>query len=227
MEQTNNQECAAAVASHQVLVQQFASAMSSELPGEGAPKQALFKFGVYVQKQIIAERVFSADVYNPPARYSVNLRPLASRIMSDFQYVLRQQNRRLSFSAYLGKDTTGENGFYALDQFYYNGLILPKSEDEPGDDFSFSLKLNDNFIIERNFKVPNFNHKAIHSLDIVERTNEWAEKVKSHILKADTRLMWEEYELVNRYNISYQDVRGLAPEKRELMLRRIHTPSSN
>jgi len=227
MEQTIIQECAAAVASHQVLVQQFASAMSREPAGEGAPKQALFKFGVYVQKQIIAERVFTADVYNPPARYSVNLRPLASRIMSDFQYVLRQPNRRLNFSAYLGKDASGENGFYALDQFYYNGLVLPKSEDEPGDDFSFSLKLNDNFIIERNFKVANFNHKAVHSLDIVERTNEWVEKIQSHILKADTRLMWEEYELVNRYNISYQDVRNLAPEKRELMLRRIHAPAGN
>ena len=192
-----------------------------------APKKSVFKFGVYVKKQIIAERIFTADVYNPPARYSVNLRPLASRIMSDFQYVLRQPNRRLNFAAYVGKDTVGENAFYHLDNYYYNGLVLPKSDEEPGDDFSFSLKLNDNFIIERNFKVLNFNHKAVYSTDIVERLNDWVDKIQSHILKADTRLMWEEYELVNRHNISYQDVRNLAPEKRELMLRRIHAPVGN
>lgn len=191
------------------------------------PKQSVFKFGVYVNKQIIAERIFTADVYNPPARYSVNLRPLASRIMSDLQYVLRQPNRRLQFLVYVGKDAEGVEKHYDLENYYYNGLVLPKSKEEPGDDFSFSLKLNDNFIIERNFKVVDFNPKSVYSLNIVERLDEWAEKIQTHIFKADTRLMWEEYELVNRYNISYQDVRNLAPEKRELMLRRIHAPVGN
>lgn len=191
------------------------------------PKKSFFKFGVYVKKQIIAERTFTADVYNPPARYSVNLRPLASRIMSDFQYVLRQQNRRLNFMAYVGKDVNGENSFINLDNFQYNTLDLPQANEELADDFSFSLKLNDNFIIERNFKVVDFNPKAINSTDIIERLDEWAAKIQTHILKADTRLMWEEYELVNRHNISYQDVRSLAPEKRELMLRRINSPVGN
>lgn len=195
------------------------------LTAAATPKQSTFKFGVYVQKQLIAERIFTADVYNPSVRYNVDLRRLAPKIMSDFQYVLRLPNRRLNFVAEVGKDQFGESVHYNLDQYYYNGLVLPKSEEEPEDDFSFSLKRDEHYIIERNFKVPNFNHRSVHSVDIVERVNDWAEKIQAHILKADTRLMWEEYELVSRYNISYQDVRNLAPEKRELMLRKIHAPT--
>lgn len=192
----------------------------------GNPKQSFFKFGVYVNKQVIVERIFSADVYNPPVRFNVNLRPLASRIMSDLQYELRQPNRRLNTIAEVGKDENGQPRHYNLDNYYYNGLVLPKVEAEPGDDFSFALKRDDNFIIERNFKIQNFNPKAIYSVNIVERVNEWVETIQSHIKKADTKLMWEEYELVGRYNISYQDVRALPADKRETMLRRITNPSS-
>lgn len=184
-------------------------------------KQSFFKFGVYVKGQVICESVFNADCYNPPVRHNINLRPLAPKIMSDFQYVLRQPDRRLNFGAAFG--ISGQDALYNLTDYKYAALELPDldKDNNTEDCFSFSLKINDKFIIERNFRVGKFNPLAIDSVDIVEMTRYWVEEIQKYILKLDKKMMWEEYELVNSYNLTYQEARALSTDKRESMLRRL------
>jgi hypothetical protein len=199
-----------------------------------APKQSFFKFGVYLNGQLINERLFRADVYNPPIRNNINLRPLAPKIMSELQYALRQPDYRITQSldtsnGKLVAGTFGQPTYFAprqADTLNYPEVVESALQAEGDNSFSFSLKINDKFIIERNFKVAKFNPNTLFSTILDETVNYWAEEIQLYIKDLDTRFMWEEYELSNTFNLTPVEVRALAPDKRELMLRRIQGPAA-
>src|ERR1041385_1862765 len=72
-----------------------------------------FKFGVYLGKEKIYERIFSADIYNPVVRYSVDIRDKIPSIIANLQAVLSMPSEDLNFELAL-KDMEGyllEYGF--------------------------------------------------------------------------------------------------------------------
>ena len=51
-----------------------------------------FNFGLYQGNQPLVERIFSADVYNPVIRYSVDIRDMIPNIISKLQKTLSRRN---------------------------------------------------------------------------------------------------------------------------------------
>ncbi len=183
------------------------------------PSQKVYKFCLYAAGQLVAESEFDANVYNSTTR--VNIIPLSKKIITDLQAVLGSQFDAPSSGLYVGKATDGTNKAYALARRF-------KLPAEVGEIFKYSLRLKDgekeNIIIERNFSVKNFNSAMLNHAEIIHTVQYWGEEINDLIKKADQNNMWEQYELVNHFNISYQDVRNLSPDRRNEMLRQIHSP---
>jgi hypothetical protein len=170
-------------------------------------ERTYFKFGLYLDNQIISESIFDAEAYNPPTRYTVNIKDMGRDIMSSFRKVLSDQNSRLNFIY----------GPYNLKNFDY-GIQVPEDTTNA---FKYVLYNNDNTIIERTFSVRNFNPQSIFSTDIVEEVKFWAGRIQNHIKARDNDHMWDEYNLMNRYGLSIVDVRALTVAKRNEMLAKI------
>lgn len=177
----------------------------------------VYKFSLYAAGQLVGEYEFDANVYNSTTR--VNVIPLSKKIIADLQTVLSSSYDAPSSGMYVGKTTEGTPKSYSLGRRF-------KLPTEVGEIFKYSLRLKDgekeNIIIERNFSVKGFNPQMLNHAEILLSISYWGEEINELIKQADKNNMWEQYELVNHFNISYQDVRNLGTDRRGEMLRQIH-----
>ena len=81
-----------------------------------------FKFGLYQGNSTVVERIFSADVFNPVVRYSVDIRDIIPNIISRLQKTLSRRNLDFLYErGYLHKgDNIGNT--YDLIDLYKNTL---------------------------------------------------------------------------------------------------------
>ncbi len=195
-----------------------------------------FKFGLFLRNERVAEKIFSADLYNPVVRYSVNIREMIPTIISNLQNTLQSQNDKLTFTDPYGYNSVNYykticdiNG---LDYFKlkvpapyqkanYNTTTKPFTQ-RNGTEFKFGLYINTNTIVERNFYVDNYNPYARFSQElddvIYNIVNNFLQK---HLKNSDINHMWDDHKIINTYSLNIQQVRELSKEKREELLKRV------
>lgn len=187
-------------------------------------KKVNYKFGLYQGDEIVSERIFDADVYNPANRYKVELRPLNQRIIAEFRNILSTPSQYLTFKMPVGSDINKQRRTYRLNEYLYSS----DHSEVTGDNFKYALKISDSskesddFIIERNFPVKNFNRQSLHSFNIVQKVDDWAYDIQDLIKKKDTNQMWDEYELLNKTQLNITDIRGLSPDAKEELLFKVN-----
>ena len=180
-------------------------------------KKVNYKFGLYLGHKIVSERIFDADVYNPANRYKVELRPLNQTIIAEFRNILSTPSQYLDFKYPVGADKNNQRRTYRLNDFHY----ASNDEELSPDTFNYALKISDSskesddFIIERNFPVKNFNRESLHSLNLVEKVDDWAFEIQHIIKRKDVSQMWDEYELLNKTQLNISDIRGLSVNAKE------------
>jgi hypothetical protein len=96
-----------------------------------------FKFGLYQGDSAIAETIFSADVFNPVVRYSVDIRDAIPSIISRLQRTLsrRNFNYKIDFKNVNSNDVTDANVTYDFLRYY---KTVSKLEKKP---FDYKLKI--------------------------------------------------------------------------------------
>lgn len=204
-----------------------------------------FKFGLYLRGEKIYEKIFSADIYNPVVRYSVDIRERIPSIIEGLQNVL--QSKDLTF------DSSFLNEYGNLVKYEYNTknyyrhickinkmhpikLFVPTnySKDKEtsqktkfqgkGTEFKFGVYINQNPIVERNFYVDNYNPDARFSNELPELLNDIVEYLTSFLKKSDVNHMWNDYDLITTYELNIQQVRELSKNRREEFLRKKSDP---
>jgi hypothetical protein len=187
-------------------------------------KKVNYKFGLYVGENIVSERIFDADVYNPANRYKVELRPLNQRIIAEFRNILATPNQYLTFKISVGADANNQRRTYRLNEYRY----ASENEEVSAETFKYALKISDSskesddFIIERNFSVKNFNRNSLHSLNIVQKVDDWAYDIQDIIKRKDQNQMWDEYELLNKTQLNISDIRSLSVDAKEELLFKVN-----
>lgn len=190
-----------------------------------------FKFGLYLRGEKIFEKIFSADIYNPVVRYSVDIRERIPSIIESIQNVL--QSKELTFEDFFGHNT---KNYYKhickINRMHPIKLFVPvnytKDRDGQqktkfqgkGTEFKFGVYINQSPIVERNFYVDNYNPESRFSNELTEVLNSIVDYFTSYLLKSDVNHMWNDYDLINIYELKIQQVRELPKEKRDELLRR-------
>lgn len=194
-----------------------------------------FKFGLYLRGEKIFERIFSADIYNPVVRYSVDIRDRIPSIIESIQKVLQTDSSKLKFNDYLGEKTVNYyKRICKINRMHPIKLFVPatnvKDRDNgqqklkfpaKGTEFKFGLYINQNPIVERNFYVDNYNPEARFSNELPKLLNDIVGYLESYLLRSDVNHMWNDYALIKTYELNIQQVRDLSKDRRKEFLERI------
>ncbi len=194
-----------------------------------------FKFGVFLRNESVGEKIFSADLYNPVVRYSVNIRDMIPKIIGSIQNVLQSKSNELSFEDQFGYNSLKHyKKICEINELDYYKLRVPIQHPKPsygnnpkpyqqrgGTEFKFGLYINANTIVERNFYVDNYNPEARFSVELKTTVDRIVENLKGYLKKSDLNHMWDDYKIINTYNLNIQQVRELTREKRDEFLRRV------
>ena len=202
-----------------------------------------FKFIIYQNDSTVVERVFSADVYNPVIRYSVDIRDMIPSIIFKLQKTLSRRNLTTLYARGDSNETKGREPIYDLVaeyknildgkvDGYQNKLSRPPIVSQningkiiSGVECKFGLYINDNPIVERNFYVDDYNPASRFSVDIVEMVNEIVDDIQTNLKNNDINHMWSDYDLINVYGIYINQIRELNKELRNKLLSNIKNPS--
>jgi len=182
-----------------------------------------FKFGLYLRGEKIYERIFSADLYNPVVRYSVDIRENIPSIISSIQEILQSNN--LTHTNFLNKNSMSYYEYICkINKMHPIKLFVPQpygnKEDSKtkfqgkGTEFKFGVYINTNPIVERNFYVDKYNPESRFSNELPELLDEIVKYLQNHLRNSDLKHMWNDYDLINIYELTIQKVRDLSKEKR-------------
>lgn len=192
----------------------------------------VFKFSIYQGRNVISERIFSADEFNPVIKYSVDIRSIIPEIIQRLQTTLSRRNltfNRIDENAHVDynflKDYQDVANSYNLRAFklkkpYYikkeiNGKMIE------GTECRFGLYINGNPIVERDFQVDKYNPAVRFSYEIVETTRDLVDTIHKHLKDMDVKHMWDDYDLINTYGLYINQIRELSPKKRELFISKL------
>lgn len=194
-----------------------------------------FKFGLYQNGSTVVERIFSADVFNPVVRYSVDIRDIIPNIISRLQKTLSRRNLDFFYERGINKNNEAGEVYDLLAEYknildgkvlgYVNKLSRPQVVSQQinkktisGVECKFGLYINENPIVERNFYVDSYNPASRFSLNIVEIVNDIVEEIFTKLKVNDINQMWGDYELIEIYGIYIHQIRELNKGLREKML---------
>ena len=195
-----------------------------------------FKFGVYQGGSAVCERIFSANVFNPVIRYSVDIREMIPSIIGKLQKTLSRKNINCYYErGYFHEGDNIGNDYNLIALYkktldgkvpgYVNKLTRPpviskfiNNKTITGVECKFGLYINSNPIVERNFYVDQYNPASRFSLEIVETVNDLADDITNHLKRFDVKHMWHDYELINTYGIYIHQIRELSKDLRRKML---------
>jgi hypothetical protein len=184
----------------------------------------IFKFGIYLDGNIINERIFSGDVYNQSTMYQIDIRSIINSLQRKVQNVLSSNNLTHEMFEYSLLDH-----YNKLNKNNDDGkLEIPNSKTIKINDKTFSgvevkigFYLNDNTIFERYIYLNKYNPKTRFSSDIYYAVFDIVEDIKEKIKYDDIKHMWQDYDLINNYNLHITQVRELSKEERRNLLNRI------
>ena len=190
----------------------------------------VFKFGVYQGSKVVCEVIHSANFFNPVIRYSVDIRNDISGIISDLQNVLSKRSYNHKFDIGNGKKIDvkkhkiGEIKKYTseIQDQIKKGNTPKVGVKTKGVECKFGLYINNKPIVERMFYVDNYNPDVVLSGDIINTVDNTLAQIISNLRDADINLIWEDKDLINKYNMSIYDIREMDGLKREKLLNRIY-----
>jgi len=189
----------------------------------------IFKFSIYQGRNVISERIFSADSFNPVIRYSVDIRPIIPEIIQRLQRTLSRRNlsfNRIDENAHVNYNFLKEYQNTCYDfkvraeklrkPFYIkkeiNGKIIK------GTECRFGLYINNNPIVERDFPVDQYNPAVRFSYEIVETNRELVEFITEFLKQTDIKHMWDDYNIIHTYGIYINQIRELGFRKRKELI---------
>jgi len=85
--------------------------------------------------------------------------------------------------------------------------------------FKFSLFLNNNYIIEREFTVYNYNPESILSKEFIDVTSLIVREIKEFIYKSDINQIYDDGYLMENHGLTIPQIRALTPEERKHLLK--------
>jgi hypothetical protein len=192
-----------------------------------------FKISLFQESNLVCERGFNADVFSPSVKSPVDIRNILPSIISRLQ-------RGLSKKEYYTEFTTGEELVY--DMFEYRNNMIETYPDKyqalmnftpqvkrqvienktiSGVEFKFSFFVNENLIVERVFYVNGYNEEVKYSMDLYFMINDICNQIYSYLKKCDVEHIWDDYDLINSYSMTIQQIRELLPNKRNELLRKL------
>lgn len=198
---------------------------------ENKSYENLFKFGIYQGDSTIIERSFSADIFNPVIRYSVDIRSMIPSIIQRIQKTLSRRNVNYKYDVGNGISYDLLKYYKETSEFLRNDGILeyPKVQKQningkviKGIECKFGLYINDNPIVERDFYVDGYNPASRLSVDIYELTSDIVDEIFNSLKNSDVTHMWEDYELINTYGIYIHQIRDLSYGKRKNLLENVN-----
>lgn len=191
------------------------------------PHENNFKFVLYQGEDVITERIFTADNFNPVVRYSVDIRSMIPSIIQRLQKTLSRKNLNFKDHNYdfleLYKDQA------SLEKPEFNSKLTKpvvvkqnfSGKTIRGVECKFGLYINDNPIVERKFYVDNYNPASRFSLEIVSIVNEVCEEIFDSLKDNDVNHMWGDYVLINTYGLYVNQIRELSNQKRSELLENV------
>jgi hypothetical protein len=199
-----------------------------------------YRFSLLLNDEVITERIFSADSYNPEVNGHANIRDMAvedpnskdapTEIMRNFQQILSLHSSKLSFIIN-GYDTLKYHKRWLASYGNSESLIRRKSEgglddkgyyQNPDEKFKFVLYLNDVNLIERNFLVKRFNPESRFSVELTNYLEDVVHNIQNFLRDKSNSFMYEEYDITNKYNMEVSDVKLLSKEERKRLLNKIY-----
>lgn len=182
-------------------------------------KSSDFKFVVKQGNDIIVEKIFNADCFNPVIRYSVDIREIIPSITQRLQNVMSRRNLNYVSHGYNSLKYYKELiDVYNLEN---NKLVKPhytkythNGKTIKGVECKFGLYINDNPIVERKIYVDNYNPACRFSTEIVELVNEIVGEIYESLKELDVDHMWGDYILLNTYGLFHNQIRELSKNKR-------------
>lgn len=187
-----------------------------------------FKFGLYLNTEPISERIFSADIYNPVVRYSVDVRDKLSEIISKLCKTLSRKNLSYNVGEYNNLNTYRDFLKSDIKKIYPNKLDVPKlvkftkgnsPQEFLGVVFTLGLYINNHPIVERFFGVEDYNPSARFSNELSDVIGNITEDIQQHLKRTDIRHMWDDNEIITTYGLNIGHIRELPKEKRQNLLR--------
>lgn len=198
---------------------------------ENKEHENMFKFGLYMGNETVNETLFSADVFNPVVRYSVDIRDEIFSIIFRLQKGLSRRNltHKIDFG----------NSNYDFLKYYKKYLSLEKKsfgdklktkkrsnetvngKTYSGVPFKFGLYINNNTIVERDFYVEGYNPATRFSLELSEVIDGIVEEINDKLKKQDVNHMWDDYNLIHTYNLHINQIREISSKRRNIMLSKI------
>lgn len=185
-----------------------------------------FKFGVYQNGSIVVERSFTADDYNPVVRYSVDIRERISDIISKLTKTMSRKSLTYIIYGYDNLDTY-QDFYKGAKDYEDNKLIQPQivsfkrgnTGEFNGAEFKFGLYINDHTIVERTFGVEGYNPASRFSRELSDVIGYIVEDITKHLKNTDINHMWDDYDIINIYNLTISQIRDLSKDKRLLLLK--------
>lgn len=199
----------------------------------------LFKFGIYLGNEPISERVFLGDDFNQVTMYQIDIRRIIGSIQRKVQTVLSTTNLTYNVNGYntleyfkkMNKDyrystlESPEEKTITVNKKVYNkedNKSIIEEKVYKGVEVKIGFYLNDKTIFERNVYVNRFNPKSRFSNEMYEVVYEIVDEIRNKIKNDDNNQMWEDFDLINNYNLHISQVRELSKEERSKLLYRIY-----
>lgn len=186
-----------------------------------------YKFVLYQGEDVINERIFSADQFNPVVRYFVDIRDIIPSIIQRLQKTLSRKNLNFKDHDY-DFLTSYKNQISLENKEFVNKLSKPavikqnfSGKTIKGVECKFGLYINDNPIVERKFYVDNYNPACRFSTEIVSIVNDVCEEIYTSLKNNDVNHMWEDYTLINTYGLHVNQIRELNHIKRGELLENV------
>lgn len=189
-----------------------------------------FKFKVTQGDNLLMEKSFQADCFNPPTRYSVDIRDKIPSISNRLQSCLSRRNKDI-----INKDFSVDtlNSYIDTFKLFSNDMRESKLYRPREVEFSFGdktihgvpcrfgLYINDKPIVERDFYVRNYNPNVRFTFDLYYLINEIVDEINTYLITLDRKNTWEDFDIINKYGYSIQQIRDMSKTRRSDLLKRI------
>lgn len=160
-----------------------------------------FKISLVSNNNVVCESIFDAECYNHLTRYNIDVR-------KEFYWYINNIKSILSSDVVKG-------------DFYGYPMIYNNFDKKYNHKFKLVLYNEDNIVIEREF-ISNYNLVNLFSSDLIEYLKFIVSDISKAIRNADINMMWEDYDLINRFNLDIRDVRNLTKDERINKLQKIY-----
>lgn len=188
-----------------------------------------FKLSLYQEDVLLSEIIFSADDFNPFTRYSIDLRELLPKHISNLQRLLSSKNFDCDIYGLYDNYKINKKIINSYPKYIRNDMVYkPQNKRYVIDDMvitgvecKIGFYINDNPIIEREFYVNGFNVKSRYSVELYDEMTYISNVIKNHIKNNDIKNMWDDYDLINYRGMNINQIRELNTYTRNRLLNSI------